>query len=126
MTAMASGDKMADYYPMISKAVAGLAPDAPPENRQALYDRMREALSAALRASEPPFSDFQIMRERLALEDAVRRVEEEAAEQMAGGDAIDVDVPVMFVSGAVSGRFNPVWRVRGRLRSVAHRAPPVR
>jgi hypothetical protein len=78
MTAMASGDKMADYYPLISKAVAGLADDASGE-RQAIYNRMREALSAALRTTEPPFTEFQVMRERLALEDVVRRVEEEVA-----------------------------------------------
>jgi hypothetical protein len=110
---------MADYYPLISKGVAGLAPDAPRENRQALYERMREALSAALRTTEPPFSEFQIMRERLALEDAVSMVEGEVAEQTAGTDEIGVDVPFMFISGEASGRFNRVWRVPWNLRSTA-------
>jgi hypothetical protein len=120
MAAMESVHKMADFYPMISKAVAGLAPDAPRENRQALYDRMREALSAALRTTEPPFTEFQIMRERLALEDAVSMVEGEVAEQTAGTGEIGIDVPFMFVSGEVSGRFNPVWRIPSKnLRSTS-------
>jgi hypothetical protein len=116
---------MADYHPLISKAVAGLASNAPGE-RQALYNRMREALSAALRTTEPPFTDFQIMRERLALEDAVSRVEEEAAQlgrdvipiddlpADAGDPGTAVEIPLMMVSGSATGRLNGVWRVPWR------------
>jgi hypothetical protein len=72
---------MADYYPLISKAVAGLNPDAPSESRRALYERAQAALLVQLRTTNPPFTEAEIMHERLALEDAVRRVEEEAAQR---------------------------------------------
>ena len=35
---------MADYYQLITKAVAGLDPDASGESRWALYERARAAL----------------------------------------------------------------------------------
>ena len=76
---------MADYYELITKAVAGLDPDAPSEGRRALYKRARGALVAKLRAITPPFTEAEITREQLALEDAVRRVEEEALRR--AGDA---------------------------------------
>jgi hypothetical protein len=131
--------KMADYYPLISKAVAG---NASSESRQILYGRVREALLNELRTATPPFTEFQIMHERLALEDALRKVEEQVVDGVAGNgelettvaslsstdsdrayttDDVDdadsedirigVNVPFMFVSGEVSGRFNPIWRI---------------
>lgn len=72
---------MADYYPLINKAVAGLDPNAPGESRRAVYERARAALSAQLRTINPPFSKAEITRERLALEEAVRRVEEETSQR---------------------------------------------
>jgi hypothetical protein len=113
---------MADFYPLVVKAVAGLAPDASGE-RQALYNRMREALTAALRTSDPPFTEFQIMRERLALEGAVSRVEGEVAQRdreslvpLSDDSAVDADdfalgVEIQFLSiaGSATGRLNQVW-----------------
>lgn len=68
---------MADYYPLIARAVGGLENNTV-ESRATLYDRARSALVAQLRASDPPLDESEITRERLALEDAVRRVESEA------------------------------------------------
>ena len=31
---------MADYYPLIARAIAGLDPTAPPEARRALYEQL--------------------------------------------------------------------------------------
>src|SRR5947199_2658307 len=70
---------MADYYPLIARAIAGLEPTAPGEQRRALYERARTALIAQLRSVEPPLSESEITRERLSLEEAVRKVESEAA-----------------------------------------------
>ena len=107
---------MADYYPLISKAVAGLDPDAPGESRRALYERAR----AALRTINTPLTEAEITRERLALEEAVRRVEGEAAQR--AGDAgvpslrdrveISVEMPSMIVTGGATGRLIGFWRWR--------------
>ncbi len=72
---------MADYYPLIARAIAGLDPNAPGESRRALYARARAALIAQLRNVQPPLSESEITRERLSLEEAVRKVESEAAQR---------------------------------------------
>ncbi|MBR1124082.1 hypothetical protein JQ628_21310 [Bradyrhizobium lablabi] len=72
---------MADYYPLIARAIAGLDPSAPGESRRALYERARAALIQQLRSVQPPLSESEITRERLALEEAVRKVESEAAQR---------------------------------------------
>lgn len=72
---------MADYYPLIARAISGLDPGAPGEARRALYERARTALIAQLRSVQPPLTESEITRERLALEEAVRKVESEAAQR---------------------------------------------
>lgn len=72
---------MADYYPLIARAIAGLDPGSPGEARRALYERARTALIAQLRNVQPPLTEAEITRERLALEEAVRRVEADAAKR---------------------------------------------
>lgn len=68
---------MADYHPLIARAVAGLE-NSTSENRRALYERARTALVAQLRGVNPPLEEAEITRERLALEEAIRQVEAEA------------------------------------------------
>jgi len=69
---------MADYYPLISRAVEGLA-DTSPETRRAVYERARTALVAQLRTLDPPLSDRDIEIERASLDDAIGRVEADFA-----------------------------------------------
>src|SRR5258706_5876186 len=71
-------DPMADYYPLIAKAVTGLEKSTG-EARRALYDRARSALLAQLRGVSPALNEPDITRERLSLEEAIRKVEAEAA-----------------------------------------------
>src|SRR5512137_2044212 len=71
---------MADYYPLIARAVGGLDKNTG-ENRRALYDRARAALVSQLRGVEPALDETDITRERLALEEAIRKVETEAAKR---------------------------------------------
>ena len=72
---------MADYYPLIARAVAGLDKNTG-ENRRALYERARAALVNQLRGVDPPLDESDITRERLALEEAIRRLEVEAAKRV--------------------------------------------
>ena len=71
---------MADYYPLIARAVSGLDKNTG-ENRRALYDRARAALVSQLRGVQPALDESDITRERLALEEAIRKVEAEAAKR---------------------------------------------
>ena len=71
---------MADYHPLIARAVAGLEKNTG-DGRRALYERARSALIAQLRSTEPALSESEITRERLALEEAIRKVEAESARQ---------------------------------------------
>src|SRR6478752_3579813 len=69
---------MTDYYPLIARAVEGLDRSTG-EARRALYERARNALVAQLRSNQPALLEAQITKERLALEEAIRKVETEAA-----------------------------------------------
>jgi hypothetical protein len=82
---------MADYYPLVAKAIAGLEKNTG-EGRRALYERARTALVAQLRGmNDPPLTEAEITRERLALEEAIRKVEAEAARR--GRDAPKPEPP---------------------------------
>lgn len=69
---------MTDYHPLIARAVEGLDASTG-ETRRALYERARTALVTQLRSVEPPLSETEITKERLALEDAIRKVEADVA-----------------------------------------------
>jgi len=78
---------MAEYYPLLAKAVAGL-PDSTPETRRAVYERARKALLGQLRALNPPVPDEDVERENQALDEAVAKLEAEfAAKDAAARDA---------------------------------------
>lgn len=70
---------MADYYPLIARAVASL-PEDTETARRALYERARNALANQLRGQTPAFSQSQVTQERESLEEAIRRVETEAGD----------------------------------------------
>jgi hypothetical protein len=69
---------MADYYPLLAKAVAGL-PNSTAEARYAVYDRARKALFGQLRNLDPPVPEEAVEREAQALDLAVARLEAEIA-----------------------------------------------
>jgi hypothetical protein len=71
---------MADYYALIDRAVGGLDKNTG-EHRRALYDRARAALVSQLRGVHPALDETDITRERLALEEAIRKVEAETAKR---------------------------------------------
>lgn len=74
---------MADYFPLISRAIQALPDGGTSDQRQAIYDRAREALMRQLRSVEPPLPQGHIERERLQLENAVSRLEADVAQRAA-------------------------------------------
>src|SRR5919107_2839424 len=77
---------MADYYPLIARAVEGL-PEQTPDRRHAVYERARTALIAQLRSLNPPLSEAEIQQESRSLDEAITRVEADHAPPPAGFDA---------------------------------------
>lgn len=69
---------MADYYPLLSRAVQALSINTP-ASRKAVFDRAREALTTQL-SSMNSVRDQDLERERLSLEEAIHRIESEANE----------------------------------------------
>ncbi|WP_155141093.1 hypothetical protein [Roseibium sp. RKSG952] len=74
---------MADYYTILKKTISAL-----PENngaaRRSVYTRARNAIVNQLKAYEPPLSPSEITAEQLRLEEAIRKVEAEAAREVLG------------------------------------------
>ncbi|MGH6863458.1 MAG: hypothetical protein ACRECN_04175 [Methylocella sp.] len=83
---------MADYYPLLAKAVAGL-PNATAESRHAVYERARGALFGQLRNLDPPVPEEAIEREAQALEVAVARLETEIVSRSDTGSGAPVAEP---------------------------------
>ena len=65
---------MAEYFPLLDRAVSGL-PDQTSEARRSIYDRARAALIGQLRSVQPPISEENIERENQALDEAIARIE---------------------------------------------------
>jgi hypothetical protein len=89
---------MADYYPLISRAVAALE-TTNFEARRAVYNRARAVQSEQLR--NRPFNKTDFDRERLMLEDAISRVEIEATnKRLATGPSPRAPVRPSTMKGA--------------------------
>jgi hypothetical protein len=69
---------MADFHTVLKRAVSAL-PDKSGPNRRAVYDKARKALLKQLQSLEPPLPAQEVTQQRLALEDAIRKLEAEIA-----------------------------------------------
>ena len=119
---------MSDYYPLLSRVVAGLDTNTG-ESRRALYGRARAALCEQLRGHEPALTDSDITRERLSLEAAIRKFEAEAIRRprnaratdpigATGDTAIDTGPFVLPATGARAGSVRiPAARLPGEPRA---------
>ena len=76
--ATSGGQPKPSYDRLIARAVSGLDRSTA-EARQAVYEQARKALVAHLRFNQPALSNVHITKERLVLEEAIRKVETEAA-----------------------------------------------
>ena len=116
---------MAEYFPLIDRAIAGL-PESTAEARRSIYERARGALIGQLRKTEPPVPEEDIARESAALDEAIARVEAKfadhgAARAPAGAGAPPPRIappppPAGSASAPVAGR-NP--RLAARLATSA-------
>jgi hypothetical protein len=68
---------MAEYYAVLKKAIGGLDNNQA-EARRTVYDKARNALIGQLKAVDPPLTTAEISRQRLELEEAIRKVERES------------------------------------------------
>ena len=80
-----SADK---YYGLLARTVAGLDDDTSQARRE-LYERARGALHRQLRAQSPPLGEAAIVREREALEAAIRKLDIEPLRPAARTGGID-------------------------------------
>ena len=95
---------MADYYAILKKALGAL-PDSTGEARRAVYEKARRALVAQLKSVDPPLPPSEITKQRLALEESIRKVESEAAREslaVARGQAPAAGKPTTAASTAPS------------------------
>jgi class 3 adenylate cyclase len=79
--ATSGGQPKPSYDRLIARAVSGLD-SSTAEARQAVYEQARKALVAHLRFNQPALSNVHITKERLVLEEAIRKVETEAAREL--------------------------------------------
>ncbi len=93
---------MADYYPLLAKAVSGLK-EPSSEARGAIYERARRALLGQLRAMQPPAPEGAIEREARALDEAISRLELEfAAKSSPPAEPVAPPLPVVAAAPAPS------------------------
>ena len=67
---------MADYHSVLQRAIANL-PQNTGQARREIYDKARKALVRQLESFDPPLPPSEITAQRLALEEAIRRIEGE-------------------------------------------------
>src|ERR1700730_2058815 len=83
---------MADYYPLIARAVNDLV-SSTAETRAATFNRARAAMLAQLRSVTPALSESDINREHLALEEAIKKVETETPRQSDNSPRLSLSQP---------------------------------
>jgi hypothetical protein len=91
-----------------------------PDERRALYERARAALLAQLRSVEPALSGAEITKERLALEEAIHKVEAEATRKALGGPR-----PEQRVASPIPRPFTPERGPGGPATAVRRQQRPI-
>jgi hypothetical protein len=103
---------MADYYPLLAKALANLPSRTAPTARRAIYERARKALIGQLRSIQPPMPETDIAGEDAALDRAIARLEAEYGAQstpppVAPAAAASTRTPPAAPSSSSAARPNP-------------------
>ncbi|MHA1560102.1 MAG: hypothetical protein ACTSWI_05450 [Alphaproteobacteria bacterium] len=82
---------MAEYYALLARAVGAL-PRNDEASRREIYVKARSALIRQLKAITPPLPPAEISKQRLALEEAIRRVGREAADAAAANGMSEEEI----------------------------------
>lgn len=114
---------MADYYPVLTRAVSSL-PNNNAQARRELYDRARTIVMDQLRRRDPGELTPETAQERAALEVAIRRVETESRAIQAPAESRQVRSrgPEPAATRAAKAAARP--SVQSAARSTAAAAPP--
>jgi class 3 adenylate cyclase len=96
------GHSKSSYDRLIARAVSGLETNTL-EARKAVYERARKGLMAQLRFNQPALSTADITNDRLLLEEAIRRVEIEAARNSQTEEPIEPRPPPPTASRSTKG-----------------------
>jgi hypothetical protein len=104
--------KMTDYQPLLTRAIEGLGKSTG-ESRRVLYERARKALVTQLRSVEPALSESEITRERLSLEEAIRKAESVAARK-SRMDARPLRDTLAALADQLSGRLRDTYEPQPR------------
>ena len=93
---------MADYQPLLTRAIANLASASTWAARHAVYQQARKAQWVQLRTQDPPLRESDIAREEAALEDAIALVEAKfgGADASLAETAIVTETPPAVTQGA--------------------------
>ncbi|OYX14437.1 MAG: hypothetical protein B7Z15_04005 [Rhizobiales bacterium 32-66-8] len=109
---------MADYYPLLVRAISGLAQNTG-EARKVVYDRARGALLKQLRSVDPPLPEGEIIRERQSLEEAIRRIEAEKKAESPPDEAVSEPEAPIAAATVSAGTASAVSGASGKPESTA-------
>ena len=116
---------MTDYYVVLKRAVGGLEHEAP-DVRRSIYDKARAALLGQLKAITPPLTTSEISKQRLELEEAIRRVEREAAMTAAGPSPARVRAAAAAADAMAAEQMRLAEEEESASRDAEPAAPPPR
>ena len=94
---------MAEYYTVLKRAISGIDPKLS-DARRTVYDKARNALIGQLKAVDPPLTTAEISRQRLELEEAIRRVERESAAGLASPPPQAPPQPPQYAAPPIAAR----------------------
>ncbi len=110
---------MTDFYSVLQRAVQSLPDGSGPQRRQ-VYEKARKALIKQLQSFDPPLSSADVTAQRLALEDAIRKIENEIARQNRTRRAVQGALPAGARAGEAAERESEAER-EARRRAEAER-----
>ena len=95
---------MVDFTDVLTRAIAGKKTY---DERRVIYERARQALVNQLRALDPPLPESDVTRQRLALEEAIRKIESEASSMASAARAAAFRKPSVVPSPAAAPAEEP-------------------